>query len=116
MTQSPDQPTFRLGFLAHVQGRGTDPAATYRNAQELFVVADELGFDVGRVAQHHAPLGGGGLVGMQLGFTEGIDTDEALRRFHSFYGHPDEIIAALQLEKVPGWKPAVRSDTALVGV
>jgi alkanesulfonate monooxygenase SsuD/methylene tetrahydromethanopterin reductase-like flavin-dependent oxidoreductase (luciferase family) len=25
------------------------------------VVADELGFDVGWVAQHHAPLGGGGL-------------------------------------------------------
>ncbi|WP_433305931.1 LLM class flavin-dependent oxidoreductase [Actinoplanes sp. CA-030573] len=46
----------RLGFLTHVQG--TD---AYRNAQELFVVADELGFDVGWVAQHHAPLQGGGL-------------------------------------------------------
>ena len=55
-----DKPRFRLGFLTHVQGRG-DPVATYRNAQELFVVADELGFDVGWVAQHHAPLGGGGL-------------------------------------------------------
>jgi alkanesulfonate monooxygenase SsuD/methylene tetrahydromethanopterin reductase-like flavin-dependent oxidoreductase (luciferase family) len=55
-----DQPRFRLGFLTHVQGRG-DLATTYRNAQELFVVADELGFDVGWVAQHHAPLGGGGL-------------------------------------------------------
>jgi len=54
------RPRFRLGFLTHVQGRG-DPATTYRNAQELFVVADELGFDVGWVAQHHAPLGGGGL-------------------------------------------------------
>jgi alkanesulfonate monooxygenase SsuD/methylene tetrahydromethanopterin reductase-like flavin-dependent oxidoreductase (luciferase family) len=54
------RPRFRLGFLTHVQGRG-DLAATYRNAQELFVVADELGFDVGWVAQHHAPLGGGGL-------------------------------------------------------
>jgi alkanesulfonate monooxygenase SsuD/methylene tetrahydromethanopterin reductase-like flavin-dependent oxidoreductase (luciferase family) len=54
------RPRFRLGFLTHVQGRG-DTAATYRNAQELFVVADELGFDVGWVAQHHAPLGGGGL-------------------------------------------------------
>src|ERR1700761_5665093 len=51
---------FRLGFLTHVEGRG-DLAATYRNAQELFVVADELGFDVGWVAQHHPPLGGGGL-------------------------------------------------------
>jgi len=44
----------RLGFLSHVQG-------SYRDAQELFVVADELGFDSGWVAQHHAPLQGGGL-------------------------------------------------------
>lgn len=50
----------RLGFLTHVQGRG-DLDTTYRDAQELFVVADELGFDVGWVAQHHVPLGGGGL-------------------------------------------------------
>ena len=60
MTTAP-RPRFRLGFLTHVQGRGDDLAVTYRNAQELFVVADELGFDVGWVAQHHAPLGGGGL-------------------------------------------------------
>lgn len=60
MTDQPAGPRFRLGFLSHVQGRG-DLAETYRNAQELFVVADELGFDVGWVAQHHAPLGGGGL-------------------------------------------------------
>jgi alkanesulfonate monooxygenase SsuD/methylene tetrahydromethanopterin reductase-like flavin-dependent oxidoreductase (luciferase family) len=53
-------PPFRLGFLTHVQGRG-DLATTYRDASELFVVADELGFDVGWVAQHHLPLGGGGL-------------------------------------------------------
>ncbi|MEU0969370.1 LLM class flavin-dependent oxidoreductase [Streptomyces sp. NPDC005917] len=58
-TQS--SPPFRLGFLTHVQGRGTDLAQTYRNAQELFVVADELGFDTGWVAQHHVSLGGGGL-------------------------------------------------------
>ncbi|WP_430790723.1 LLM class flavin-dependent oxidoreductase [Actinoplanes sp. G11-F43] len=51
---------FRLGFLTHVQGRGP-LAETYRRAQELFVVADELGFDVGWVAQHHIPLHGGGL-------------------------------------------------------
>jgi alkanesulfonate monooxygenase SsuD/methylene tetrahydromethanopterin reductase-like flavin-dependent oxidoreductase (luciferase family) len=56
----PAVPQFRLGFLTHLQGRG-DPAVTYRNAQELFVVADELGFDAGWVAQHHAPQGGGGL-------------------------------------------------------
>ncbi|MCK9899534.1 monooxygenase [Parafrankia colletiae] len=54
------RPRFRLGFLTHVQGRAGATAA-YRNAQELFVVADELGFDVGWVAQHHVPLGGGGL-------------------------------------------------------
>lgn len=54
-------PRFRLGFLTHVQGRGDDLARTYRNAQELFVVADELGFDTGWVAQHHVSLGGGGL-------------------------------------------------------
>ncbi|SES45586.1 LLM class flavin-dependent oxidoreductase [Actinokineospora terrae] len=53
--------SIRLGFLTHVQGRGGDLAQTYRNAQDLFVVADELGFDVGWVAQHHVPLGGGGL-------------------------------------------------------
>jgi alkanesulfonate monooxygenase SsuD/methylene tetrahydromethanopterin reductase-like flavin-dependent oxidoreductase (luciferase family) len=51
---------FRLGFLTHVEGRGA-AASTYRDAQELFVVADELGFDVGWVAQHHVPLTGGGL-------------------------------------------------------
>ncbi|MGF7233714.1 MAG: LLM class flavin-dependent oxidoreductase [Frankia sp.] len=61
MTSPADRPRFRLGFLTHVQGRGDDLAATYRNAQELFVVADELGFDVGWVAQHHVSLGGGGL-------------------------------------------------------
>ena len=55
------RPRFRLGFLTHVQGRGDDLARTYRNAQELFVVADDLGFDVGWVAQHHVPLSGGGL-------------------------------------------------------
>jgi alkanesulfonate monooxygenase SsuD/methylene tetrahydromethanopterin reductase-like flavin-dependent oxidoreductase (luciferase family) len=53
-------PRFRLGFLTHVQGRD-GAAQAYRNAQELFVVADELGFDVGWVAQHHVPAGGGGL-------------------------------------------------------
>ncbi|GAA2658943.1 LLM class flavin-dependent oxidoreductase [Paractinoplanes durhamensis] len=46
----------RLGFLTHVQGENA-----YRNAQELFVAADDLGFDVGWVAQHHEPLQGGGL-------------------------------------------------------
>ncbi|ALJ18552.1 LLM class flavin-dependent oxidoreductase [Microbacterium sp. No. 7] len=48
---SDDRP-FRLGFLTHVEGGG-DLAETYRNALELFVAADELGFDSGWVAQHH---------------------------------------------------------------
>jgi alkanesulfonate monooxygenase SsuD/methylene tetrahydromethanopterin reductase-like flavin-dependent oxidoreductase (luciferase family) len=56
-----DAPRFRLGFLTHVQARDGDLAQAYRNAQELFVVADELGFDVGWVAQHHASDGIGGL-------------------------------------------------------
>jgi alkanesulfonate monooxygenase SsuD/methylene tetrahydromethanopterin reductase-like flavin-dependent oxidoreductase (luciferase family) len=43
---------FRLGFLSHVEG-GADLRQTYANVQELFVVADELGFDSGWVAQHH---------------------------------------------------------------
>jgi alkanesulfonate monooxygenase SsuD/methylene tetrahydromethanopterin reductase-like flavin-dependent oxidoreductase (luciferase family) len=60
LAAQPQAPRFRLGFLTHVQGRGGS-SATYRHAQELFVVADELGFDVGWVAQHHVPLGGGGL-------------------------------------------------------
>ncbi|MFD5635243.1 LLM class flavin-dependent oxidoreductase [Streptomyces sp. NPDC127077] len=56
-----ERPRFRLGFLTHVQGRDQDIARTYRNAQDLFAVADELGFDVGWVAQHHVAPGGGGL-------------------------------------------------------
>ncbi|WP_375432578.1 LLM class flavin-dependent oxidoreductase [uncultured Friedmanniella sp.] len=50
----------RLGFLTHVEG-GADIAESYLNATELFVAADELGFDSGWVAQHHFsddPTGG----------------------------------------------------------
>ena len=43
---------FRLGFLTHVEGTG-DPRRIYRETLELFVAADQLGFDVGWVAQHH---------------------------------------------------------------
>ena len=43
---------FRLGFLTHSEGTG-DPARIYRETLELFEAADELGFDVGWVAQHH---------------------------------------------------------------
>ena len=42
----------RLGFLTHVEG-GRNLAESYANAVELFVAADELGFDSGWVAQHH---------------------------------------------------------------
>ena len=33
-------------------------------------------------------------------FPKGLDEAEALRRFHAFYGHPDEIVAALAQERV----------------
>ena len=43
---------FRLGFLTHVAGSG-DAQRLYAETLELFTAADELGFDVGWVAQHH---------------------------------------------------------------
>lgn len=50
--------SFRLGFLTHVEGAG-DPHRIYQESLELFEAADELGFDVGWVAQHHLqPLAG----------------------------------------------------------
>jgi alkanesulfonate monooxygenase SsuD/methylene tetrahydromethanopterin reductase-like flavin-dependent oxidoreductase (luciferase family) len=186
MTAQPGKPRFRLGFLTHVQGRG-DPATTYRNAQELFVVADanhevgSTGFTIQPPASdfteriwqgvfsgpgaEYAARGGSNLllnraaygydeptdevqrpwadaylqawgqpriprIGLsrfvfpakdrktaldQIGtdvltaaqrfsrrgaFPDGIGQEEALRRFHSFYGHPDEIVTALLDEKV----------------
>lgn len=57
---TPPTPRLRLGFLTHVEG-GADIAESYRQATELFVAADELGFDSGWVAQHHFsddPAGG----------------------------------------------------------
>ena len=33
-------------------------------------------------------------------FPAGLSQAEALRRFHCFYGHPDEVIAGLRQEKV----------------
>lgn len=44
--------SFRLGFLTHFDGTG-DPAQVYQNTLELYRVADQLGFDVGWIAQHH---------------------------------------------------------------
>jgi alkanesulfonate monooxygenase SsuD/methylene tetrahydromethanopterin reductase-like flavin-dependent oxidoreductase (luciferase family) len=52
--------SFRLGFLTHVEGRG-DLRQVYEETLELFVAADELGFDVGWVAQHHFKREGGSL-------------------------------------------------------
>jgi alkanesulfonate monooxygenase SsuD/methylene tetrahydromethanopterin reductase-like flavin-dependent oxidoreductase (luciferase family) len=52
---------FRLGFLAHVEGRSGDPRVIYRDVIEQIVAADELGFDVAWLAQHHFQTVGGGL-------------------------------------------------------
>jgi alkanesulfonate monooxygenase SsuD/methylene tetrahydromethanopterin reductase-like flavin-dependent oxidoreductase (luciferase family) len=42
----------RLGFLSHLHG-SAEPAQLYRDYVELFVAAEELGFDSAWVAQHH---------------------------------------------------------------
>ncbi|WGF90906.1 LLM class flavin-dependent oxidoreductase [Marinivivus vitaminiproducens] len=44
--------TFRLGFLTHLEA-DTDIRSLYRRFVDLFVLAEELGFDAGWVAQHH---------------------------------------------------------------
>ena len=43
---------FKLGFLTHVHGDVPSPHL-YQDVVELFVAAEELGFDSGWVAQHH---------------------------------------------------------------
>lgn len=43
---------FRLGFLTHFDGAG-DPKQVYQNTLTLYTAADQLGFDVGWIAQHH---------------------------------------------------------------
>ncbi|MEZ4733875.1 MAG: LLM class flavin-dependent oxidoreductase [Caldilineaceae bacterium] len=43
---------FRLGFLTHLEGADT-PRRIYQETLDLFVAADQLGFDVVWVAQHH---------------------------------------------------------------
>jgi alkanesulfonate monooxygenase SsuD/methylene tetrahydromethanopterin reductase-like flavin-dependent oxidoreductase (luciferase family) len=43
---------FRLGFLLHLD-RDVPPARAYREAIELFVAAEELGYDSGWVLQRH---------------------------------------------------------------
>lgn len=44
--------SFRLGFLTHLEGN-RDPRRIYQETLELYTAADELGFEVGWVAQHH---------------------------------------------------------------
>jgi alkanesulfonate monooxygenase SsuD/methylene tetrahydromethanopterin reductase-like flavin-dependent oxidoreductase (luciferase family) len=51
---------FRLGFLSHLHGTA-QPRQLYRDYVELFVAAEELGFDSGWVAQHHFDASAGRL-------------------------------------------------------
>jgi alkanesulfonate monooxygenase SsuD/methylene tetrahydromethanopterin reductase-like flavin-dependent oxidoreductase (luciferase family) len=51
---------FRLGFLSHLHG-ASEPRRLYRDYVELFVAAEELGFDSGWVAQHHFDASAGRL-------------------------------------------------------
>jgi alkanesulfonate monooxygenase SsuD/methylene tetrahydromethanopterin reductase-like flavin-dependent oxidoreductase (luciferase family) len=44
--------TFHLGFLTHVHGEG-DAGELLNGVVDLFVAAEELGYDSGWVAQHH---------------------------------------------------------------
>jgi alkanesulfonate monooxygenase SsuD/methylene tetrahydromethanopterin reductase-like flavin-dependent oxidoreductase (luciferase family) len=60
-------------------------------AKDRKTALDQIGADVHAAAQRFSLRGA---------FPQGISQDEALRRFHSFYGHPDEIVAALREEKV----------------
>jgi alkanesulfonate monooxygenase SsuD/methylene tetrahydromethanopterin reductase-like flavin-dependent oxidoreductase (luciferase family) len=48
----PDGRPFRLSFLLHLDS-DQPPAAAYRDAIRLFVVAEELGYDCGWVIQRH---------------------------------------------------------------
>ena len=61
------------------------PAKDRRTA--LAAIGDDVHRAALRMAEHGA-------------FPKGLDQDEALRRFHSFYGHPEEIVAALGQERV----------------
>jgi alkanesulfonate monooxygenase SsuD/methylene tetrahydromethanopterin reductase-like flavin-dependent oxidoreductase (luciferase family) len=51
---------FRLGFLSHLHG-SQEPRQLYRDYVELFVAAEELGFDSAWVAQHHFDASAGRL-------------------------------------------------------
>ncbi|MFL5758943.1 MAG: LLM class flavin-dependent oxidoreductase [Thermomicrobiales bacterium] len=49
---------FRLGFFTYLEGEKPQ-AEIYAEALELFIAADQLGFDMGWVAQHHFGHHGG---------------------------------------------------------
>jgi alkanesulfonate monooxygenase SsuD/methylene tetrahydromethanopterin reductase-like flavin-dependent oxidoreductase (luciferase family) len=53
-----DDRRFRLGFFAYLEG-DKPQAEVYADALEVFVAADELGFDIAWVAQHHFGHHGG---------------------------------------------------------
>jgi alkanesulfonate monooxygenase SsuD/methylene tetrahydromethanopterin reductase-like flavin-dependent oxidoreductase (luciferase family) len=57
---TPAPAPFRLGFLSHLHGSAA-PQQLYRDYVELFVAAEELGFDSGWVAQHHFDASAGRL-------------------------------------------------------
>ena len=91
---------FRLGFLTHLHGSCDDPAKRYRDYVELFVAAEELGFDSVWVAQHHFDASAGVLP---------IATDLILQ-FSPAAPPLGEAIAALELlatQVAPalGWQP-----------
>lgn len=60
-------------------------------AKDRRTALQQIGDDVHRAALRMAQSGA---------FPEGLGRDEALRRFHSFHGAPEEIVAALVQEKV----------------
>ena len=60
-------------------------------AQDKKTALDQIAADVHAAARKFALRGA---------FPDGIDQAEALRRFHCFYGHPEEIVQELRKEKV----------------
>jgi alkanesulfonate monooxygenase SsuD/methylene tetrahydromethanopterin reductase-like flavin-dependent oxidoreductase (luciferase family) len=60
-------------------------------AKDRKTAIDILGADVLAATQHFTGA---------MKFPSGLDAEGALRRFHSFYGHPEEIVAELRQEKV----------------
>jgi len=60
-------------------------------AKDRQTALGQIGADVHAAAQRFSLRGA---------FPAGLGQQEALRRFHSFYGHPDEVITALLGERV----------------